>query len=617
MTRISRPLGAVALATLALSLSACQTKTEKTTTTTEQSQSTDAQNNQSSSSTETTTTSTTTNNPDTLVVQESADIPTLDPGTTYDTASGQVVENLYETLLGYQGNSIRDLQPILATKWEEEDGGKRYRFTLRDGVKFHSGNPFECKDAEYTFRRNLVTNTSDSGNWFLSESLLGTASNANDDKGVTWQKIVDAVKCDGQTLVFNLPKTDPAFLSKLAYTGQGIVDSEHAKKIGEWDGTEATWKAAVGKDLTGSPLAQDPSGTGAYKLLKKDATSVAAVAFDDYWGDKPSIKNVIIQKVPEPAARIQAFLKGDADFIEAGGREIVETQLKGKPGVAVLDDLPDTTATGLSMNENIKVKAGQEQQQIGSGKLDGNGIPANFFRDANLRRAFSYSFNYQQYIDDVQKGKGKQRTMALPDSFPGYDPKVNTYTFDKAKATQYFKQAWGGNVWKQGFTLTVNYRAGSTTSQTAMEILKRNVESVNPKFKVKIQPEQWSEMLAASKRGEEAMVLIGWSPDYADPDNFLYTFYASDGFYSPRSNFKDASIDKWLNQARATVNTAERNRLYSLVGKRAYEQAPYILVPGGVSYTFFRSNLVGVTANSYNPMTAGTLGVLWKDLSKK
>ncbi|WP_309570663.1 ABC transporter substrate-binding protein, partial [Deinococcus sp.] len=126
-----KTITALALATLTLSLAACSSKSQ-----------TSAQAS-------------------TLVVQESADIPTLDPGTTYDTGSGQIVENLYETLLTYKGNSIRDLAPLLATEWKEEEGGRRYTFTLRDGVKFHTGNPFECKDAEYTFRRNLVTNTAD------------------------------------------------------------------------------------------------------------------------------------------------------------------------------------------------------------------------------------------------------------------------------------------------------------------------------------------------------------------------------------------------------------------------------------------------------------------------
>ncbi|OLV19748.1 ABC transporter substrate-binding protein [Deinococcus marmoris] len=550
---------------------------------------------------------------DTLVIQSSSDVPTMDPGVTYDTASSALVDNMYETLITYDGASLTKLVPLLATKWTPSNGGKTYTFDLRKGVKFHSGATMTCADAEYSFERNLVTNSGASGNWFIAEALTGTQSNAADDKTVTWAKIDKSVQCNaaGQ-LVFTLPAVDPAFLAKLAYTGQAIVEKAYSTKIGEWDGTEKTWKDWIGKDLTDSELSKKPNGTGPYKLVRADANNHLFQAFDGYWGKKPSIKNVIQQKVPELAARQQALLRGDADIIDGGGRSVDEAQVKGKPGVTWVDDLPNTTATAIFMNEKI---SGANNALLGSGKLDGKGIPSNFFSDVNVRRGFSYAFNYQGYIKDVQNGKGMQRTMLMPDIFPGYDSKVKTYTFDAAKATDYFKRAWGGQLWKNGFVLTANYRASAPASQTAMEILKKNIESINPKFRVNIQAKQWSEMLADSKKGQEAMILIGWAPDYADADNFMYTFYASDGYYSPRANWKDASVDKWLKQARSTINAAERNRLYSLVGNRAYEQAPYILVPAPVNYTFFSSRVSGapLTKAGFNPMTS----LYWKELSKK
>ena len=231
----------------------------------------------------------TTDRTSTLVIQRGSDIPTLDPGTVYDTSSGELLENVYEPLVQYKGTSLTDLEGLLATDWKMNDAGTEYRFTLRPDVKFHTGNPFTCADAEYTFRRNLVTNTSDSGNWFLTESLLGTGSNANDDPSITWDKISSAVKCDGETLVFTLPKADPAFLAKLAFRGQSIVDSKHAIEIGEWDGTEKTWKEHVGKDINASPLAKSPSGTGPYSIVSSDSTGVTFKANDNYWGGAPSI----------------------------------------------------------------------------------------------------------------------------------------------------------------------------------------------------------------------------------------------------------------------------------------------------------------------------------------
>ncbi|WP_291429760.1 ABC transporter substrate-binding protein [Deinococcus sp.] len=575
--------GAVALTTLAMTLAACNNK----------------ENAGGGAS-------------DTLVIQQSADIPTLDPGTTYDTASAQVVENLYETLIGYKGSSLTELAPVLATEWSANDAGTEYRFTLREGVKFHSGNDFTCADAEYTLRRNLVTNTADSGNWFIAESLLGTPANANDDKGVTWQRITDAVKCDGNVLVLKLPKTDPAFLAKLAYIGQGIVDSKHATEIGEWDGTEATWKAAVGKELTGSPLSQKPSGTGAYKLVGKDATSVSATAFDGYWGEqKPSIKNVVIQKVPEQAARIQAFLKGDADFIEEGGRSIISSQLQGKPGVSVLDDLPNTTAAGFSMNENI-AKGGA----LGSGKLDGQGIPANFFSDADVRRGFVAAFDVPTYIKEVQEGKGAPRNFLLPDSFPGYDTNIEAATFDPEVAKAAFQRAWGGQVWKNGFTVSISYRAGAQTQQTAMELLKKNIESLNPKFKLNIVAKEWSELIKADNAPREAMIMSAWAPDYADPDNFVTTFYASTGYYGPRLNAKDAQMDSLITEARTTTDRAKRDDLYAQIAKRGLDQAYYVIMPASPNVFTYRDNIGGVGESTYNPMIAFWAGTYWKNLTK-
>ncbi|WP_291426380.1 ABC transporter substrate-binding protein [Deinococcus sp.] len=548
---------------------------------------------------------------DTLVIQSASDVPTTEPAETYDGASAELVGNMYETLLAYDGASLTKFRPMLATKWALSNGGQTYTFDLRKNVKFHNGDPMTCADAEYTFRRNLVTNdTGNSGNWFISDPLLGSVDNANDDKSITWAKIAGAVKCNaaGQ-LVFNLVKVDPAFLSKLAYAGQSIVDKKYTAGLGDWDGTEATWKQWVGKDLTASPLAKKPNGTGAYQMLKSDANTYLFTAFPGYWGKQPSIKNVIVQKVPELAARQQALLRGDADIIEGADRAVDEAQMKGKPGVTWVDDLPYVNAPALFMNENIKKKS-----LLGSGKLDGKGVPANFFADANIRRAFAYAFNYGQYMKDVQGGKAKQRTMLIPDTMLGYDAKVGKYTYDPKKAAAYFKQAFGGQVWNNGFSLTVNYRAGSEGPKTAMEMLKKNVEALNPKFHMTIQPEPWSDMLGATKRGEEAMFIIAWIPDYADPDNYLYAFYSSNGFYNGRVNFKDALLDKWLDQARATVNPAERARLYSLVGNRAYEQARYIVMPVPVDYTFYSSRLGnGITKANYNPFGNRT----WAEFTKK
>jgi peptide/nickel transport system substrate-binding protein len=547
----------------------------------------------------------------TYLVMKSADLVTLDPTMTYDTASGEVVENLYETLVGYKGKSITELEGVLATKWVESNAGKTMTFTLRKGVKFHSGADFTCEDAEYTLRRNLVTNNHDSGNWFIGEALLGTGGNAEDEPNVvTWAAITKAVSCNkAGELVLNMPKIDPALLVKLAYAGQSIVDSKHAIKIGEWDGTEKTWKTWIGKDLNERALSKNPSGTGAYRFVKNDAQSFVAKAFDGYWGTKPKIENIILQNVKEQATRLEALKKNDADVVETGPRSVLP-QFEGLSTVKIFDNIPNTSATVFMMNQNIKSK-----DLLGSTKLDGKGIPANFFGDINVRNAFAAAFDYGRYIKEVQSGKALLRTMALPESFFGYDKNVKPYEYNPEQAKGFFQKAFGGELWKNGFILKIRYRAGSTTSQAAVEILKASVEKLNPKFKIDIEPQQWSDLLADTRKGNTPMVLLGWAPDYADPDNFIHTFYHSEGFYAPRTNINDKQLDTLIDQTRATSDRAKRASLYSLIGQRARATTPFILLPAATGYLAYNSNLKGITEN-FNVMFSGSTGTYWKDLSK-
>ena len=546
----------------------------------------------------------------TLVFMQGADIPTLDPGEAYDTASYEPIENMYDTLVQYKGKSVSELQPSLATEWKTSGDGKTYTFTLRKGVKFHSGNTFSCADVEYTLERNIVTNNSDSGNWYLADALLGTQSNAADDTSITWARIAKSVSCnkDGQA-VLSLPKPDPSLMVKLAADNMSIVDKKWAIGLGEWDGTEKTWKDWVGKDLTDSELSKKPSGTSAYQLVKRDPNQLVFKSFDGYWGTKPKIENVVLQVVKENATRIEAMKKGDADMAETGPRATL-SQLQGSPNLVVLDNILNNVATGMFMNENIK-----NPENLGSGKLDGKGIPSNFFSDVNVRKGFSYAFDPEKYIKEQLVGKGTLRTMLLPDSFFGYDPTIKPYTYNPELAKGNFLKAFGGQVWKNGFILQARFRAGSPSSQAAMEILKANVEKINPKFHVELAAKPWSEFLKDSQAGKEAMILVGWVPDYADPSNFIDTFYSTTGYYHARSNFSDSTIDKLVQQANLTTDKAKRAALYKLIGRRANELAPYINMPAPVGFTVYNKALKGIEEN-YNIMLSSTTGTFWRNVSK-
>jgi peptide/nickel transport system substrate-binding protein len=564
--------------------------------------------------------------PDTFVYQSFGDQDTLDPVQAYDTASGQVVENVYENLYGYAKESVTEYEPKLAESFEMSDDGLTYTFKLRQGVTFHSGNAFSCKDVEYSIQRALVINPADSGvGYTFGPALIGYDVNANDALGEEatddqyteyWNLIDNSVVClDDATVQFNLVSANPAFFAQMLFYAAAVVDSQWAIANGMWDGTAATWRDWVGVDLREHYLQTNMSGTGPYKLVVwEPGIRVVAEANEAYWGGAPVIKNVILQQVEDEAARIQALKAGDADEIVLGSRSSLP-QVEGQPGVKVYDAFKDTSlgwasaaVNAVQMSQAINM---EDNVNVGSGKLDGLGIPADFFSDVHVRKCFNYAFDRDAYIQDVLLGAGSTITMALPKSYLGYDPNVPEYVLDLEKAEEECKLAWGGELWEKGMYLTITYNTGNTSRQTVAEILADNLEFINPKFTIETRGVQWSQFLDERGNKKLPVSIIGWVPDFADPDNFIHIFYASTGYYAAQNGYVNAEIDALDAQARVNPDTAARADLYSQIGNLAYEDAPYILLPQGVPYLVMSDKVQGVYNN---PNLSGAY--LWKDISK-
>ncbi len=564
---------------------------------------------------------------DLFVVQTTADVNTLDPAQAYDIASGRMIENIYETLYGYKGESVTEFEPRLATSYEVSDDNLTFTFELRGGVMFHSGNPFSCKDVEYSLERLLVVNPADSGGWILMEPLTGYYGNAAAELGedatdqdyADFYKVIDnSVTCpdgpDGLTVQFNLAQADPAFFVKTIFYGASIVDKAWAVENGMWDGSEATWREWVGADLRESYLQNNMSGTGAYQLVNwQTGNRAIAEAFPDYWGGAPKLQNVQIQLVDDQAARILALQQGDADVVDIERSAL--GQVEGQPNITIRDaatdpslDWSSTLVSAVFMNQAV---VAENNPNLGSGRLDGQGIPADFFSDVNVRKCINYSFDPQAYIDQVLQGYGQKLTMALPPSYLGYDPEVPTYSYDPGKAEEACRAAWGGKLWENGFQFTITYSTGTQAHQTVAEIIKSNLEFLNPKFRVQTRGMAWPDFLDQSLRGLLPVVINGWIPDFADPDNYMHTFYQTDGYYADSVNFSDAQIDAWDKQARSSFDQAERVELYRQIAERGYELSTYVLLPQGVPFLVQSADLKGTYVN---PMLSGSY--LWRKLSK-
>ena len=184
-----------------------------------------------------------------------------------------------------------------------------------------------------------------------------------------------------------------------------------------WDGTEATWTEWIGRDLTQEFLHDNVSGTGPYQLVEWSDQQTILEAFENYWGGEPEIQNVVVQYVEEQSSRILALQQGDADRITVLERSAL-VQLEGAEGVTIAEDpsWSPTTVTTIFYNYDIDT---ENNEDVGSGQLDGQGIPSDFFTDENVRKGFAHLFDQQAFVEQLFDGQGIILTEGLPPQLRG------------------------------------------------------------------------------------------------------------------------------------------------------------------------------------------------------
>ena len=213
-------------------------------------------------------------------------------------------------------------------------------------------------------------------------------------------------------------------------------------------------------------------------------------------------------------------------------------------GVEVIDGL-QMLKMGSMIGFNFKINP-VANENIGSGKLDGDGIPPDFFTDKDVREAFAYSIDYDAYLRDVLRGQARRPVGVIPEGMLGHLERPPKYVFDLKRAEDHFRRAHGGKLWEKGFKLKTAVSAGADMNLAVMQVLKRGVESVNPKFSIEIRQLQSSSTLAEVRARKVPIFLEGWTADYPDPHNFVFPYYDTDGYYPTQEGYSNPEIDRLI-----------------------------------------------------------------------
>ena len=556
-------------------------------------------------------------NPGDFVQQTIGDVDSLDPAWGYDTASGEQVDYIYETLIKFDREDTLNFVYVLATE-SQIVNSKQIKFKIRTGVKFQNGNDLTPSDVEYSFERAIVQDRGGGPTWMFNVPLFGRAriTSAGVFK-VTAEQIDNAVEVDGDWVVFNFAIEYPMLQWKqiLTQSWASILDKEWCVANGEWDGdlTGEGWKAFNRPAKQDTYLYNKAMGTGPWKLdIWEPGEYIRLVKSDNYWGTPVFFNKVVTQFVDEWTSRKLALLNGDADLVYVPRMYIGE--LAGIADLQPIKDLPELSVDTLFFNMDIDPNS----DLIGSGALDGKGIPPDFFTDEDVRKGFAYAFDYATFLEDVMLGEGEMMGSPIVAPLAGYDPDAKKYTLDLAKAEEHLKAAWGGDVWELGFQFTMVYNSGNIPRKTACEILAENLFGLNEKFLISILPMTWPSILdnifteTDVSKGPLPLFQIGWIADYPDADNFATPFMHSSGDFSYYQGYGYAELDAKIETARYMDSGPARDAAYKELSDIYYDDAPGIMLAQPLGRRWFTKYIKGFYFNPTIPGTPGPLDVMSK-----
>ncbi|MBI3460343.1 hypothetical protein HY009_05375 [Candidatus Acetothermia bacterium] len=428
-------------------------------------------------------------------------------------------------------------------------------------------------------------------------------------------------------MVFRLKEPYIPFVAIMANPWFGyVVNKKWVVAQGEWDGSCETWRKFHNPKAQDSELYKKMNGTGPFKFEHWiPDQEVSLVRNDNYWRGMPDcvqynkkeectgptkLQRVVTKAISEWSTRLLMLQSGDADWVYIPLPNWDQIQPMINDGrLTVYKDLPTLGQSVWYFAWNVNAS---NNPYIGSGKLDGQGIPPDFFSDIHIRKAFAQAFDVEKYIREVLRGDAVfARGLIIPSVF-GHNPNQENYRFNLEQATQHFKQAWNGEVWKKGFKVVVTLTPGSVEGRAGYEMLKKAIESINPQFHIEIQEITDAQSIEDWNADRVPFGGNGWYEDFHDPHSWVQSYLYSKGYFGIRRHLPSdlqTKIDDLVIRARKELDPEKRKQLYYELQRINYEAVIIVPTSEAVSRFALRSWVQGYF---YNPLGLTSDYYLWK-----
>ncbi|MBW2437428.1 MAG: ABC transporter substrate-binding protein [Deltaproteobacteria bacterium] len=422
---------------------------------------------------------------------------TLDPQLREDGGERAVNDNIYETLMAR--DPAGHLVPGLAAETPRLVDPQTWEVKLRPGIKFHNGEALNAEAVVFSVNRIIDPK-------FNSEQIS------------FFETIKAAKKIDDLTLQIVTKGPDPILLSRLYW--MKIVPPGHTQD---------------------ARFAERPVGTGPYQFVRWNrGQDILLTANENYWGDKPQIKEVKYRFVEEPGTRLAGIMAGEFDVI---------TNL-----------LPEFTS---QVPQAIHI-LGLEHPII---ILNADSGPT---KDVRVRQALNYAVDKAALAEGLFEGFAQvAQGQLLSPSFFGFNKNVQAYAYNPEKAKALLKEAGA-----TGITVELIGTSGRwLKDRELVEAVAAYWQAVGIKAKVRIfEFNEYLNRLFDRKTRADAIFVVS-SNELLDADKSFSAYYRSGGIGSSNSDKDLASL---IDRARSETDVAERAALYHQAVKRAHDQAYFV-----------------------------------------
>jgi peptide/nickel transport system substrate-binding protein len=519
--------------------------------------------------------------PSVVTYATNSEMVTLDPSSEFSN-SILLLPNVYETLTKWNP-ATNAADPLLATSWTHSSDGLTWNFTLRQGVTFHDGAPFNATALKFAIDRTVFMNQGAAYIWYPlmgAGAYFAVASSPEPWTTPEWANFTaDAITIvDAYHVTFHLDYT--AAMDKIASSGYGAYMFS--------PNTPPT--VATGGNLTARFEAQQAwfndqhhdSGSGPYTINSAQYTNSYVVLdrFANYWGgwQANQFEHAVIKVIPDQIQREQAVTSGAADITE---------------------DVPLQDIPSLSNNTAVKVLKTPSYRALYA-FFNMVKSPTN---NLSVRKALAYALPYDDMVTTVAKGLGTQSIGVIPATMWGHDDTLPKYTENLVTAQQWLSTSPHPNG---GFTLTYTYVTGDLYEQKLAELWKANLATLN--ITLNIQPMPWESQWALATTNPataQDIFVMYWWPTYVTPYDFLYNMFSSYSYaFFNLGYYNNATFDSTIDAASAEEAT---NPTAALADYRSSQVMLYNDLPGlGVvdlkNLYLLRSNLNGFTDNPAYPL---------------